>query len=60
MIEDLVGKTVVIRLNTFGDLSDKITGKVMRVAEPWIEIATKKDIEYVCTYAIKRIIVRTP
>ena len=53
MLQDLVGKTVELYLTGFD--AGKIKGKVLRVDDAWLEIATKKRIEYVNIRAIKRI-----
>ncbi|MCP5100778.1 MAG: helix-turn-helix transcriptional regulator [Chloroflexi bacterium] len=54
MLHELVGRSVEIRIHSFNE--DRIKGKVLRVEDAWIEIATKKDIEFVNIAAIRRII----
>ncbi len=53
MIQELVGKTVEIRVHAFE--AERIKGKVLRVNDNWIEIATKKNIELVNLTIIRKI-----
>ena len=57
MLQELVNQTVEIRMAGFD--SEKIKGKVIRVDDYWIELATKKNIELVNIVAIKKIITRS-
>lgn len=57
MLQELVNQTVEIRMAGFE--SEKIKGKVLRVDDFWIEIATKKNIELINIVAIKKIIMRS-
>ena len=54
MLQDLVNQTIEIRMAGFE--GEKIKGKVLRVNDSWIEIATKRKIELVNIVAIKKII----
>lgn len=54
MLQELVNQTVEIRMTGFD--AEKIKGKVLRVDDSWMEIATKKKIELVSIAAIKKII----
>jgi len=54
MLEELVNQTVEIRMASFD--GEKVKGKVLRVNDSWIEVATRKKIELVNIVAIKKII----
>ena len=54
MLQELVNQTIEIRMAGFD--AEKIKGKVIRVNDSWIEIATKKNIELINITAIKKII----
>ena len=54
MLQELVNQTVEIRMAGFE--GEKIKGKVLRVNDSWMEVATKKKIELVNIVAIKKII----
>jgi hypothetical protein len=57
MLQELVNQAIEIRMAGFE--GEKIKGKVLRVDDSWIEIATKKNIELVNIVAIKKIITRS-
>ena len=54
MLQDLVNQTIEIRMMGFE--GEKIKGKVLRIDDSWIEIATKKKVELVNIVSIKKII----
>ena len=54
MLQELVNQTVEIRMAGFE--GEKIKGKVLRVNDSWMEVATKKKIELINIVAIKKII----
>lgn len=57
MVQELIGKTVDVYINSFSDFGEKIKGKILRVNGSWVEIKTKKKVEYLNITSIKRIIV---
>ena len=57
MLKELVGKTISIHISLTSLQPDQIKGEVLRAGDNWIEIKTKRNIEYVNTTFIKRIVV---
>ncbi len=57
MLKELVGKTVSIHIPLTSINVDQVKGEILRADDSWIEIKTKKSIEYINTAFIKRIVV---
>lgn len=53
MLQELVGQSVEIRFDGFD--GEKVKGKVLRVDDHWIEVATKKNIELFNLAKIRKI-----
>ena len=53
MLQELVGQSVEIRFNGFD--GEKVKGKVLRVDDHWIEVATKKHIELFNLSTVRKI-----
>lgn len=55
MMQELVGKTIEVQILVVSDFTDKIRGELLRASDSWLEIKTKKRIEYVNTTLIKKV-----
>lgn len=56
MITELNGKEVVVHLGIFAAFTDSVTGKVVSTNDQWIQVKTKKQLEFIPVTSIKRII----
>lgn len=54
MLSELHGKDVVVHLGIF---ADAVSGRVLAIDDQWIQVKTKKQVEYVSLASVKRIIV---
>ena len=57
MLKELVGKTITIHLPATALDTTQVKGEVVRADDSWIELRTKKNIEYLNTSFVKRIVV---
>ncbi len=55
MLTELHGKDVVVHLGIFSGFTDSVKGKVVATNEQWIQIKTKKQLEFILLAAVKRI-----
>lgn len=58
MLKELVGKTITIHIPTTALDAAQVKGEVLSADDTWLEIKTKKEIEYINTAFVKRIVVR--
>jgi hypothetical protein len=56
VFENLIGKECCVNYATFGEISYDVVGIVKSIADDFMLIETKKDIQYIALKAIIRII----
>lgn len=54
MLSELHGKDVEVHLGIF---ADAVSRRVLAIDDQWIQVKTKKQVEYVSLASVKRIIV---
>jgi hypothetical protein len=57
VISDLNGKDVVVHLGILEMLTDTVKGKVVATNDQWIQVKSKKKLEFILLAAIRRITV---
>ena len=55
MLSELQGKNVVVHLGTLAGLTDSVRGKVVAIGDQWIQVKSKKQVEFILLAAVKRI-----
>jgi hypothetical protein len=55
MLTELHGKDVVVYLGIITGLTDSVKGKVVTINDQWIQIKTKKQLEFIQLTSVKRI-----
>ncbi|MFC5527540.1 DUF6897 domain-containing protein [Rhodanobacter ginsengisoli] len=55
MLTELHGKDVVVHLGIFAGLTDSVKGKVVATNDHWIQVKTKKQLEFIFLASVKRI-----
>lgn len=55
MLTELHGKDVVVHLGVLSGLTDSIKGKVVATDDRWIQVKSKKQLEFIPLTSVKRI-----
>ena len=56
MMQELVGKMIEIQILTVSDFTDKIRGELIQTSDQWLEVKTKKRVEYINTNLIIKVL----
>ena len=56
MLTELHGKEVVVHLGIFATLTDSVSGKVVATNDQWIQVKTKRQLEFISLASVKRIV----